>query len=104
MKHFQGISALALALAVASAPGLAAAADLVLAIGSRGYGASAQHNLDEIAKEGGPSIEWNKVSDVPGESRQLYVTSLTAKSPTPDVFAVDVIWPASSPSADGSSR
>ena len=92
MKHFQGISALALAFAVASAPGLAAAADLVLAIGSRGYGASAQHNLDEIAKEGGPSIEWNKVSDVPGESRQLYVTSLTAKSPTPDVFAVDVIW------------
>ena len=25
-------------------------------------------------------------------TRKLYVTSLTAKSPTPDVFAIDVIW------------
>jgi multiple sugar transport system substrate-binding protein len=92
MRRFRGTSALALALAVAFAPGLAAAADLVLSIGSRGYGAAVQHNLDALAAEGGPSIEWNKVSDVPNESRQLYVTSLTAKSPTPDVFAVDVIW------------
>ena len=38
------------------------------------------------------NVEWNKVSDVPNDSRKLYVTSLTAKSPTPDVFAIDVIW------------
>jgi multiple sugar transport system substrate-binding protein len=51
-----------------------------------------ERNIEEFAKESGISVEWNKVSDVPGETRQLYVTSLTAKSPTPDVFAVDVIW------------
>ena len=37
-------------------------------------------------------MEWLKVSDVPGDSRKLYVTGLTAKSPTPDVLAIDVIW------------
>lgn len=70
-----------------------AAQDLVLSIGSRGYGAAAERNLAGF-KEAHPDInvEWNKVSDVPGETRKLYVTGLTAKSPTPDVFAIDVIW------------
>ena len=69
------------------------AQDLVLSIGSRGYGAAAERNLAGF-KELHPDInvEWNKVSDVPGETRKLYVTGLTAKSPTPDVFAIDVIW------------
>lgn len=71
----------------------AAADDLVLSIGSRGYGPAVERNL-ELFAEVNPeiSVDWNKVSDVPGETRKLYVTGLTAKSPTPDVFAVDVIW------------
>lgn len=71
----------------------AAAADLVLSLGSRGYGAAAERNLAAF-KEAQPDIdvEWNKVSDVPNETRKIYVTSLTAKSPTPDVFAIDIIW------------
>jgi len=71
----------------------AAAGDLVLSLGSRGYGASAERNLAAF-KEANPDInvEWNKVSDVPGETRKIYVTGLTARSPTPDVFAIDVIW------------
>ncbi|MBA7493580.1 putative ABC transporter-binding protein [subsurface metagenome] len=38
-------------------------------------------------------VEWMKVPGVPGEQHSLYVTSLTAKSETPDVIAIDVIWP-----------
>ena len=92
MRHYRLITGLTLACACALAPGLAAAADLVLSIGARGYGTVVERNIEEFAKKSGISVEWNKVSDVPGETRQLYVTSLTAKSPTPDVFAVDVIW------------
>ncbi len=71
----------------------ASAADLVLSLGTRGYGAAAERNLAAF-KELHPDIdvEWNKVSDVPNETRKIYVTNLTARSPTPDVFAVDVIW------------
>lgn len=71
----------------------AAAEDITLSIGSRGYGPSAEKAIKGFEKAN-PDIhvEWNKVSDVPNESRKLYVTSLTAKSPTPDVFAIDVIW------------
>lgn len=82
---------LATAAAVTALPALAE--DIVLSIGSRGYGPAVERNFARFA-EANPDIkvEWNKVSDVPGETRKLYVTGLTAKSPEPDVFAVDVIW------------
>ncbi|WP_339757242.1 ABC transporter substrate-binding protein [uncultured Hoeflea sp.] len=77
----------------ALAPAVAAAQDLVLSIGSRGYGGMVERNIEAFeAANPGTSVEWLKVSDVPGDSRKLYVTGLTAKSPTPDVFAIDVIW------------
>ncbi len=83
--------ALATAAAVLAIPAMAE--DLVLSIGSRGYGPAVERNVERFAAEHPDiNIEWNKVSDVPGETRKLYVTGLTAKSPTPDVFAVDVIW------------
>lgn len=69
------------------------AQDLVVSIGSRGYGGMVERNIESFEAENpGVSVEWLKVSDVPGDSRKLYVTGLTAKSPTPDVFAIDVIW------------
>lgn len=69
------------------------AEDLVMSIGSRGYGGMVERNIESFqAANPEISVEWNKVSDVPGDSRKLYVTGLTAKSPTPDVFAIDVIW------------
>lgn len=87
------LNSLILATAAASVAVPALAEDIVLSIGSRGYGPAVERNIARFA-EANPdiSIEWNKVSDVPGETRKLYVTGLTAKSPTPDVFAVDVIW------------
>ena len=85
------ISALATAAALTALPGFAQ--ELVLSIGSRGYGPAVERNIERYAAENPDvSIEWNKVSDVPGETRKLYVTGLTAKSPTPDIYAVDVIW------------
>lgn len=85
------ISALATAAALTAMPGFAQ--DLVLSIGSRGYGPAVERNIESYtAANPDVSIEWNKVSDVPGETRKLYVTGLTAKSPTPDIYAVDVIW------------
>jgi trehalose/maltose transport system substrate-binding protein len=94
MRHYRLAAGLALAAACAIAPDLAAAAEsLVVAIGSRGYGNVVPHDIDAFTtKNPGVTVEWQKVSDVPNETHQLYVTSLTAKSPTPDVFAVDVIW------------
>ncbi len=87
------LKALALATAAAVIAVPAIAEDLVLSIGSRGYGPAVERNFERFAAEHPDiKIEWNKVSDVPGETRKLYVTGLTAKSPTPDVFAVDVIW------------
>ncbi|MEP0521024.1 MAG: ABC transporter substrate-binding protein [Hyphomicrobiales bacterium] len=69
------------------------AQDLVMSIGSRGYGGMVERNIESFqAANPDITVEWNKVSDVPGDSRKLYVTGLTAKSPTPDVFAIDVIW------------
>ncbi|MCY0094208.1 ABC transporter substrate-binding protein [Hoeflea ulvae] len=77
----------------AFAPAVAAAQELVLSIGSRGYGGMVERNIEAFeAANPDTSVEWLKVSDVPGDSRKLYVTGLTAKSPTPDVFAIDVIW------------
>ncbi|TPW25750.1 ABC transporter substrate-binding protein [Pararhizobium mangrovi] len=87
------IKCLALAAAVGLAASAASAEDLVLSIGSRGYGPTVERDLKEFSKANPDiNVEWNKVSDVPGETRKLYVTSLTARSPTPDVFALDVIW------------
>lgn len=91
-KALFGAAALAVAI-TATGPRAATAQDLVLSIGSRGYGPSVEHNLETLKQaHPGINVEWNKVSDVPNESRKLYVTGLTAKSPTPDVFAIDVIW------------
>ena len=71
----------------------ALAADIVLSIGARGYGPAVERNLERFAAVNPDmDVQWNKVSDVPGETRKLYVTGLMAKSPTPDIFAVDVIW------------
>lgn len=82
---------LAAAAALVAFPAIAQ--DLVLSIGSRGYGPAVERNIERYVSDNPDvSIEWNKVSDVPGETRKLYVTGLTAKSPTPDIFAVDVIW------------
>ncbi|MBI1173118.1 extracellular solute-binding protein [bacterium] len=87
------LKSLALATAAVLFAVPAFAEDLVLSIGARGYGPAVERNLERFAKANPDiKIEWNKVSDVPGETRKLYVTSLTAKSPTPDVYAVDVIW------------
>ncbi len=85
----------ALLVTTLSATGLGSvnAAELLISIGSRGYGPTVEKNLEGF-KKAHPDIDvqWNKVSDVPNDARKLYVTSLTAKSPTPDVFAIDVIW------------
>lgn len=86
-----------IALATASTlllSGIAVADDLVLSIGSRGYGAAVGPAIESFAADNPDiKVEWLKISDVPSESRKLYVTSLMARSSTPDVFAVDVIWP-----------
>lgn len=69
------------------------AENLVIAIGSRGYGQVVPHDIEGFtAANPGISVEWLKVSDVPNQTRQLYVTDFTSKSPTPDVFAIDIIW------------
>ena len=70
------------------------AEDLVLSIGSRGYGAVVGPAIESFeAANPDIKVEWLKISDVPSESRKLYVTNLMARSSTPDVFSVDVIWP-----------
>lgn len=75
-------------------PSISMAEDLVLSIGSRGYGQAVDPAIESFqAANPGVKVEWLKISDVPNESRKLYVTSFLAKSPTPDVFAVDIIWP-----------
>ena len=88
----KGVVAVATALTLI-APLAAGAQELVMSIGSRGYGGMMERNIEAFeAANPRTSVEWLKVSDVPGDSRKLYVTGLTAKSPTPDVFAIDVIW------------
>lgn len=82
---------LSTAIALVTLP--AVAEDLVLSIGSRGYGPAVERNIVSwSAANPEVSIKWNKVSDVPGDTRKLYVTSMSAKSPSPDIFAIDVIW------------
>ena len=93
--HYLIKSTAALATVVTMAmPSVLSAQDLVMSIGSRGYGAAVEHGIASFEKANpGVNVEWLKISDVPSESRKFYVTSFLAKSPTPDVFAVDIIWP-----------
>lgn len=94
MRHLTRSAAALATMAALFLPTLATAQDLVLSIGSRGYGAAVEPGIESFeAANPGVSVEWLKISDVPNESRKLYVTSFLAKSPTPDVFAVDIIWP-----------
>ncbi|MGV8988347.1 MAG: ABC transporter substrate-binding protein [Cypionkella sp.] len=84
----------AAAMATALAPGMGFAEKLVLSIGSRGYGEVVGPAIQAFeAANPDITVEWQKISDVPSESRNVYVTNLMARSPTPDVFSVDVIWP-----------
>jgi multiple sugar transport system substrate-binding protein len=67
---------------------------LVLSIGPRGFGEVAPVHLEGFMKaHPNIEVEWLKISDVPNESRNFYVTNLTARNSTPDVISVDVIWP-----------
>lgn len=67
---------------------------VVLSIGPRGFGEVAPSHLEGFMKtHPNIEIEWLKISDVPNESRNFYVTNLTARNSTPDVISVDVIWP-----------
>ena len=67
---------------------------LVLAIGPRGFGEVAPVHLEGFMNaHPNIEVEWLKISDVPNESRNFYVTNLTARNSTPDVLNVDVIWP-----------
>ena len=90
----KSLIALACATAMAVlAPQFASAKELVVAIGSRGYGQVVPHSIKDFEKSSpGVSVQWLKVSDVPNETRQLYVTDMTSQNPTPDVYALDIIW------------
>lgn len=68
--------------------------EIVLSIGSRGFGQAAPVLIETCEEQiGGIDVEWNRISDVPNESRSVYVTNFTARNDDPDVIAVDVIWP-----------
>lgn len=68
--------------------------EITLSIGSRGFGNAAPVLIEQCEQEvGGISVEWERISDVPNESRSIYVTNFTARNPKPDIVAVDVIWP-----------
>lgn len=67
---------------------------LTLSIGSRGFGDAAPILIEQCEQEvGGIEVEWERISDVPNESRSIYVTNFTARNDKPDIVAVDVIWP-----------
>lgn len=68
--------------------------ELTLSIGARGFGDAAPILIEACEQEvGGISVEWERISDVPNESRSIYVTNFTARNSKPDIIAVDVIWP-----------
>lgn len=68
--------------------------ELTLSIGARGFGDAAPVLIETCEEEvGGISVEWERISDVPNESRSIYVTNFTARNSKPDIIAVDVIWP-----------
>jgi multiple sugar transport system substrate-binding protein len=82
------------ALLIALALGIAAAqTTLTLSIGVRGFGAAAEALIPLCEAELGVRVDWQRISDVPNESRSVYVTNFSARNPLPDVLAVDVIWP-----------
>ncbi len=69
-------------------------AELTISIGARGFGDAAPVLIEACEAEvGGINVEWERISDVPNESRSIYVTNFTARNPKPDIIAVDVIWP-----------
>jgi multiple sugar transport system substrate-binding protein len=79
--------------AVAPVAGQDDAVQLTLSIGPRGFGDAAPVLIETCEQEAGVSIEWDRISDVPNESRSIYVTNFTARNSKPDIVAVDVIWP-----------
>jgi multiple sugar transport system substrate-binding protein len=68
--------------------------EITISIGPRGFGEMTPKLIEGFMKEN-PDIKvnWQKISDVPNESRKLYVTNFTAESSRPDIISVDVIWP-----------
>ena len=68
--------------------------EITISIGPRGFGQMTPKLIEGFMKEN-PQIKvnWQKISDVPNESRKLYVTNFTAESSKPDIISVDVIWP-----------
>ena len=68
--------------------------EITISIGPRGFGEMTPRLIEGFMKEN-PHIKvnWQKISDVPNESRKLYVTNFTAESSKPDIISVDVIWP-----------
>jgi multiple sugar transport system substrate-binding protein len=66
---------------------------LTLSIGVRGFGAATEALIEICEAELDVRIDWQRISDVPNESRSVYVTNFSARNPVPDVLAVDVIWP-----------
>jgi len=68
--------------------------ELTLSIGPRGFGDAAPILIEQCEEQlGNVTVEWDRISDVPNESRSVYVTNFTARNNNPDIVAVDVIWP-----------
>ena len=97
ITHSRALFAIVSLLLIALLAGPAAAQDnveLTLSIGARGFGDAAPILIETCENEvGGISVEWERISDVPNESRSIYVTNFTARNSKPDIIAVDVIWP-----------
>lgn len=67
---------------------------VVLGISPREIGGVMEEHIARFEVENpGIKVEWLKMPGVPGEQHSQYVTQLVAKSPTPDVIAMDLIWP-----------
>ena len=79
--------------AIAPVAGQDEGVSLTLSIGPRGFGDAAPVLIETCEQEVGVTIEWDRISDVPNESRSIYVTNFTARNDKPDIVAVDVIWP-----------
>ena len=89
-----GVGLAAMMLMAVALPAAAARVKLMYAISPREVGAVTQELLDQfMAQHPNIEVEWLKVPGVPGEQHSLYVNQLTARSDTPDVIALDVIWP-----------
>lgn len=97
VNHSRALFAFVLLFIISLLAGPIAAQDnveLTLSIGARGFGDAAPILIETCENEvGGISVEWERISDVPNESRSIYVTNFTARNSKPDIIAVDVIWP-----------